>query len=394
MAQIRARGRGYSVIMDVGLDANGRRKQKRFTVKGTRADAEKKLRELLRTVDSGAYTDPGKVTVADFLRRWLNEYATPQLGPRTSEGYESIVRTHLIPSLGSVRLASLKPEDIQRFYADCLSNGRCDGRGKALSPLTVRHVAMCLHRALEHAVKWGLLPRNVADAVDAPKFQRKDMNILNESDIERVLEVAKATPYYVPFFLAMFTGLRRSEFLALKWGDVDLLTGQLSVARTIHQVADNSLVFRPPKTLKGRRTVAMTPSTIMLLRSHRDAQDALKRELCGEPLNESDMVCSHADGTPLKPDSLTCTWRALAKRVGLGHIRLHDLRHSHASLMLKQGVHPKIVAERLGHSSVMVTLDTYSHVAPGLQEAAAARFDESFNLSYNRPAASDHVTKM
>lgn len=380
MATIKPRGKGYSVIVDVGADVNGKRIQKRFSVKSNKPDAEKKMRELLRTVDNGTYVNTGKLTVGDFLERWLREYVMPSLSPRTAEEYDGIVHKHIIPALGRVVLTALKPEHIQAFYAD---RERRDKKPGVLSPLSVRHFAMCLHRALTHAVKWGLLTRNPADAVDAPRYQRVDMNIMDESEIEKMLNLARSTQYYPVFYLAIFTGMRRSEFLALKWGDVDLILGQISVSRSIHQLKDNSLVFRPTKTIKGRRTIALTPSTIMILRAHRERQEALKMELCGELLNDNDMVFCHGDFTPLKPDTVSGAWAELAERAGMKQVRLHDCRHSHASILLKQNIHPKVVQERLGHANISTTLDIYSHVAPGMQAAAALRFDEAMNVSYN-----------
>lgn len=306
------------------------------------------------------------------------------MGPRTAEEYAGIVEKHLIPGLGRIALKDLKPEHIQKFYADSLDAPRRDGKSRTISPLTVRHFAMCLHRALTHAVKWGLLTRNPADAVDAPRYQRVDMNIMDEADIEKILNYARSTQYYPVFYLAIFTGMRRSEFCALKWGDVDLMLGQISVSRSIHQLKDNTLIFRPTKTVKGRRTIALTPSTSMMLRAHRERQEALRMELSGKPLNDNDMVFCHGDFTPLKPDSVSGAWAELAERAGMGQVRLHDCRHSHASILLKQNIHPKIVQERLGHATISTTLDIYSHVTPGMQEAATLRFDETMNVSYNK----------
>lgn len=386
MATIKARGKGYSIIVDVGTDADGKRKQKRFTVRGSRADAEKKLRELLRSVDNGTYTDAGKLTLSQYLERWLREYATPSLSPRTTEGYESIIRQHLIPKLGRIPLANLKPEHIQQFYADCLSSGRSDGTG-GLNALTVRHFAMCLHRALTHAEKWGLLPRNPADAVDVPRYQRAEMRIMSEPDIEKLLDTARDTTYFPVFYMALFTGMRRSEYLALKWGDIDLILGQVSVTRSIHRLKrDNSLIFRSTKTAKGRRTIALTPSTTMVLRAYKEKQEALKMSLCNEPLADSDLVFCQPNGTPLLPDTVSHAWTKLTERIGLKGVRLHDARHTHASLMLKQGIHPKVVQERLGHATISTTLDIYSHVTPGLQQVAAQRFDEALNIGYNKQA--------
>lgn len=174
--------------------------------------------------------------------------------------------------------------------------------------------------------------------------------------------------------------MRRSELLALRWYDIDLLLCQLYVTRTLHRLGNGEIVYRAPKTAKGRRMIALSPSTALILREHKEKQEATRIQL-GIPLKDDDLVFSQFDGKPLLLDTVTHTWIKLVRRIGLQGIRLHDARHSHASLMLKAGIHPKIVQERLGHASIQITLDTYSHVAPGLQEAAAARFDELVNPS-------------
>ena len=213
-----------------------------------------------------------------------------------------------------------------------------------------------------------------------------------EDDITRFLETAKSTPYYALFYTALFIGMRRSELLALRWQDIDFILSQIYVSRSLHQLRDGSFVFRQPKTAKGRRTVALPPSAILVLNGHRTKQE-LERAMLGIPLTDDDLVFSTLEGKPLRPNTVTRAWTTLAARAGLKVIRLHDARHTHASLMLKQGIHPKIVQERLGHSSIAITLDTYSHVSPGLQEAAAKRFDESFLARYNE-AENETVRKV
>ncbi len=365
----------YTIVLNMGIDpTTGKRKQQWVSVKGNKKDAEKRLSEMLHQIDTGSFMKPGKTTMAEFLERWLKDYARPNLAPRTVEGYEHIIRRHLVPSLGSVILTQLKPEHLQRYYAEKSSKGRCDGRG-GLSPKTVRHHHVTLHDALQCAVKWGLLARNPADAVDPPRFQPHEMHTLNEDDVRRFLEVARGTPHYALFYLALYTGMRRSELLALRWSDVDLILGQVSVARSLHHLRDGETVFRSPKTAKGKRMIALPPSASMVLRDHLE-QQKMVRALLGKTLEDSDLVFSRTDGSPLLPDTITRTWIKLARRTGLSGVRLHDARHTHASLLLKQGIHPKIVQERLGHANIGITLDTYSHVAPGLQEAAAAGFDD------------------
>lgn len=370
----------YTIVFELGRDpSTGKRKQQWVSVKGTKKEAEKRLSELLNQLDNGVYMKPGKTTIAEFLEKWIRDYSWANLAPRTAEGYEHIIRRHIIPSLGKMVLTQLKPEHIQRYYSNKLTSGRHDGEG--LSPRTVRHHHMCLHTALQSAMKWGLLARNPVDAVDPPRCQRAEIQILNEDEINTLLEAAKSTLYYPLFYTALFTGMRRSELLALRWCDVDLLLCTVSVSRTLHLLNKGCVTIRPTKTAKSRRQVALSPSNALILREHRENQETL-RILSGTTLKEGDFVFSQLDGKPLLPNTVTHNWIKLVRRIGLQGIRLHDARHSHASLLLKQGVHPKIVQERLGHASIQVTLDTYSHVAPGLQEAAAVGFDE---LLFHRP---------
>lgn len=371
----------YTIVLSKGYDpVTGKRLQQWISVKGTKKDAERRLSELLHQMDTGTLIKPGKVTLAEFLDRWLHDYAWPNLSPRTVEGYEHIIERHIVPSLGSIPLARVKPEHIQRYYSEKLTSGRIDGRG-GLSPRTVRHHHVTLHDAFQNGVRWGLLARNPADAVEPPSFQSPEIRTLDEENIATFLEAARSTPYYPLFYLALYTGMRRSEILALRWSDVDLYLCQISVVRTLHHLRDGSLVFRAPKTAKSRRLVALPPSATLVLRDHQERQRA-DYAMLGRILEDDDLVFSRPDGSPLLPGTVTHAWVTLARRVGLNGIRLHDARHSHASLMLKQGIHPKVVQERLGHASIQITLDTYSHVSPGLQEAAAARFDEGLAPRY------------
>jgi integrase len=370
--------------LNLGIDPQGRRKQQWLSAKGTKKEAEKRLSELLHQLDTGTFMRPSKTTLAEFLERWLKDYAWPNLAPRTAEGYEHIIRRHLVPALGNMTLMQLKPEHLQRYYSEKLTGGRCDGK-EGLSPKTVRHHHVTLHDALRSAVKWGLLSRNPADAVSPPHVQHPEMKTWDEDDIARFLEAAKETPYHCLFYLALFTGMRRSELLGLKWNDADLILGEVSVTRSLHHLRDGSIIFRSPKTAKGRRTVALPPSATLLLKEHWEKQK-LERAMLGIPLTDDDLVFSHLDGKPLLPDTVTHAWINLVRRTGIKSIRLHDARHSHASLMLKQGIHPKIVQERLGHASIQITLDTYSHVAPGLQQAAAIRFDEGLKIEPKKEA--------
>jgi len=373
----------YSIVINLGKDSTtGKCKQRWVSVKGTKKDAEKRLSELLHQIDNGTYIVPSKTTLAEYLERWLSDYVKPNLSPRGYERYESIVRVHILPSLGSTGLTQLRPEHLQKHYTSKLNNG--------LSPRTVRYHHVVLHKALQTAVKWGLVSRNVADGVDAPRVQPTDMQTWDEDDVARFLEAIKDSPYYVLFYTAIFTGMRRSELLALRWCDVDFIFSQVYINRSLHQLKDGSYVFTQPKSAKSRRTIALSPSANLTLQKHKDKQE-VQRAMLGVSLKDEDLVFSKVEGNPLRPNTVSRAWTILAARSGLKVIRLHDARHTHASLMLKQGVHPKIVQERLGHATIAVTLDTYSHVAPGLQEAAAAGFDKLvLPRLENEPEKNDH----
>ncbi|MFC1905181.1 tyrosine-type recombinase/integrase [Chloroflexota bacterium] len=378
----------YSIAISLGKDTTGKYKYQWVSVKGTKKDAEKTLAELLHQLDTGTFMKPGKTTLAEYLERWLKDYAWSNLAPRTAEGYEHIIRRHLIPAIGNITLTQLKPERLQRYCSEKLSAGRCDGKG-ALSPRTVRHHHVTLHNALGYAFKMGLLNRNVADAVSPPRFRRCQWQVLSENDINTFLEAAKRTPYYVLFYQSLFTGMRRSELLALRWCDVDLLLCQAHVTRTLHHLRKGEIYFRAPKTDRGRRLVSLPPSAALLLQEHKEKQ-AVTRVSLEIPLKDDDLIFSDLVGKPLLPDTVTHAWVKLVRRIGLKGIRLQDARHTHASLLLKQGVHPKIVQERLGHASIQITLDTYSHVAPGLQEAAAKGFDKIVLPMREKVAVENH----
>lgn len=357
----------YSIKISIGKDpVTGKYKYQWATVKGTKKDAEKRLAEMLHQLDNGTFIKPGKTTLAEYLERWLQDYR-PNLSPRGYERYRDILRKHFIPYLGNITLTQLKPEHLQKRYTVCQNSG--------LSIGSVRYHHAVIHVALQTAVKWGLVAHNVADAVDVPRIRRAEMQTWNEDEMSRFLEHAKDSPYYAMFYTVLFTGMRRSEMLGLKWRDVDLLFGQIHVSRGLHHLKDGSYVFTEPKSAKSRRTIALSPSLALLLKKHH-AEQKLERSMLGVSLTDDDLVFGTPEGRPFRPNTVTRAWETWAARAGVKVIRLHDARHTHASLLLKQNIHPKIVQERLGHSSIQMTIDIYSHVAPGLQEAAARCFDD------------------
>ena len=378
---IRQRSKGsWEVCVDIGRDpATGKRLRHFESVKGTKKVAQQRMHELLHTLEQGAYVRPSRVTVAQFLGEWLQDYVELNCSPRTKASYEMIIRRHLIPELGSIPLSQLEPRHLQASYSRQRERGRVDGKGQ-LSPQTVRYCHSLLAEALGYAVKMGLLSRNVAQATEAPRADHKVMPTLAPEDVPRFLEAAQESPYYTLFYLLLHTGLRRGEALALRWKNVDLglaslgVSAYLSVVEAAYKL-NGTYVIKEPKTSHSRRRIALPPSLGLVLRQHKAGQEA-QRALLGKPLTDNDFVFAHPDGSPLDPSTVSHAFNKVMRKAGLPHIRLHDLRHTHASLLLQAGVHPKIVQERLGHSSIRVTLDTYSHVIGGLQEAAAQRFDD------------------
>ena len=383
---IRQRSKGsWAITIDSGKDPNTGKRMRHFeTVHGGKKVAQERLAELQVSIQKGNYIKPAKITVGECLEQWLEGYVSTNCASRTRERYEEIVRVHLTPALGSLPLSGLRPQHIQEYYAQALISGRRDGKG-GLSARTVHHHHRVLYQALRCAVKHGILVGNPAVAVDPPRPKHKEMAWLGPSEVCSILESAKQGPYYHPLYTAIYTGLRRSELLGLRWSDIELEFATLSVVHTLKQLKNGQYVFEETKTKYGRRRIALSPSLAILLRDYRAQQENLRR-LLGETLEPKDLVFSHPDGEPIRPDSLTRAFRRMAKSLGLEAVRLHDLRHAHATLMLQQGIHPKVVSERLGHSSIAITLDTYSHVLPGIQEAAALRFEEGLNYSGAIPA--------
>jgi integrase len=362
------RGNSYAAAVYTGRDENGKKHYKWVSAK-SKPEVRDKLVKLKGEVRGGTYTDP-KGTVGEYMERWLREYAK-NLAPRTYEGYQSIYRSGIKPAFGSVMLKDLRPERIQKYYPDKQDAGD--------SPTTLRHHHMMLHRAFEHAVKWQVLGRNPVDAVEPPPVRQVEMHTLNARDAVAFLKAAQKTTLGPVFHLALYTGMRRSEIMALRWQDVDLAQGKIYVTRTVHQLHNPSrIIFRGTKTKRSTRLIDLVPATVEVLTQHLENHKALCARVGGKFANDRLLFCQFDTETqtwePLKPDRVGRAWSSLIEKLGYAHVRFHDARHTHASLLLKQGTHMKIVQERLGHATISTTMDIYSHVAPGMQKQAAEAF--------------------
>ena len=357
----------WSVILDLGRDpVTGKRRQFWRSVKGPKRDAETLLVHLLHQRDTGIDVPPGKMTVGDYLKRWLRDYAEPNTAPKTVQRYEEVVRLHLAPALGALPLTKLRPLHIQEAYGKILAKG--------LSARTVLHCHRVLREALQQAVRWQLVTRNAADAVVPPRPQRHETRALGPDQVAAILTAASSTRHGTLIELAVMTGLRKGELLGLRWDDLDLDAGTLYVRQTCQWLPRRGFTFRAPKTAGSRRSVAIAADTVRVLRRHR-AKQAEERLALGAAYNDQNLVFTTPLGTPIDPSNLRRAWELVVEQAGIGHVRFHDLRHAHATLLLREGVHPKVVSERLGHSGVGITLDTYSHVLPNLQADAAERLE-------------------
>jgi len=314
----------------------------------------------------------GDMSIGEFLELWL-AHMRERVRATTYEGYECLLRCHVPSELRVLQLVELTPLGLQRMYADLLAGGE---ERRTLSAGSVLNLHLVLTQAFGQAVRWQLVPTSPAAGAQAPRPRRSQPAAVSPELLNRLIAVATGTPLELPVAIAAATGMRRGEILALRWTDV---ASDLSFAhvRASLQATREGLAFDRPKTARSRRAIALPTFLRPFLERQRQAQVAQKEGL-GEAWQETDLLVTRQDGSPVNPDSLSSAWRRLVRKHGLPPVRFHDLRHAHATLMLLQGVHPKVVSERLGHASVGITLDTYSHVLPSMQSQAVEAFDRLF----------------
>ena len=370
---IRARGaNAWELKYDAGSDpVTGKRITRFKTVRGAKRDAQRELRAILTAVDGCAYVDPSKLTVAEWLRQWLDE-AQHSVARKTLERYREIVERHLVPALGAIALTKLQAIHIQHYYVEALASGRRDGTG-GLSARTVNHHDRVLNVAMKRARALRLIPTNPVEDVSRPRVEQHEMQVLEPAECAALLAAARDSRIFPIIILTLGTGLRRGEVLGLRWSDVDLARKIVIVQQSLEQTRAG-LAFKTPKTRKSRRTIALSPTLVEVLHAHR-AKQAAERLALGMSRAPDGLTFTRLDGDPIWPDALTKEFGRIVRRAKVRRITFHGLRHTHATDLLRAGVHPKIASERLGHSTVGITLDTYSHATPSLQEDAAMRID-------------------
>jgi integrase len=363
---IRKRGKKYAVVFYLGLDENGKKKYKWFSGFDTKKAASEYLLEKGTEITKGMYVDPKGATVESFFTEWL-EYKRTRVRIGTYVNYEKTIQKHIIPHLGRHKMDKLSAPHLQRMYTKLLNPD--EGNLRATS---VKEVHTLISTVLKQAVKWGVVQRNVAQLVDPPRRDTKSMQTWSVDQVQTFLDAAQDSKYYVVYLMAITTGMRKGEILGLHWDDVDIPGRRLQVVRTLGYYK-STLTIGPPKTDSGRRTVTFPDLLADALTKHRKQQVEARMKM-GAQYNDAGYVFARPDGSPVKIDGLRGDWRRLMREIDVPTITFHSLRHTHATLLFQQDVHPKVVQERLGHSSVRITLDIYSHVIPSMQDKVAEDF--------------------
>ncbi|MPZ99500.1 MAG: tyrosine-type recombinase/integrase [Dehalococcoidia bacterium] len=357
----RADGR-WEATLHLGWGPDGKRLRRKVVAK-TKAEAASRIAQVRREVDAGLNPQAGKLTVGAWLDTWLRDEAAPTVRPRTLVQYQTIVRLHLRPALGHIKLRALTPSQIRKYEADKVAGG--------LSPRSVQNHHIVLRRALEVATRYQYVDRNVARLVSAPRAERHESRPLTRDEATRLLTAAAGHPLEALFVLAASTGMRRAEVLGLTWQHVDLDAGTVRVEKTLVRY-DGAYHLDPPKTAQSRRTVVIPGGVVDALRAHRQRQTdaAVAAEVWG---NAWGLVFTDAIGRPVSERRVHSEFWALLDRAQVRRVRFHDLRHGAATFLLAQGVPMKVVQSILGHAQIAITADLYSHVAPELHRDAADR---------------------
>ncbi|TPE65923.1 tyrosine-type recombinase/integrase [Halalkalibacterium halodurans] len=349
----------------INYKENGKYKKKLKRGFKTKKEAEAAMVEAQDALNKGNYIEPSKELYKDFMNTWLNDKKT-NIQESTFSNYKYLVEKHILPVLGDIELRKITPRDIQSLYNNLKDQ---------ISDENIRKIHTVIKDSLNRAAKWEMILKNPATLVDAPKVSKKEIEVWDEEEIKMFLEASKDSRYYCAFLLALTTGMRQGEILGLRWKDIDVDNQTISVVQTLSH--SGKKLKAGAKTDAGNRKISIDSNTLEQILKLRTKY---KQEmLANRPIYEDhDLVIRTSVGTPLSPRNLLRSFYSLIKKAEVKPIRFHDLRHTHASLLLKQGVNPKIVSERLGHANVRITLDTYSHLLPNLQKETAEQFGKLF----------------
>jgi integrase len=370
-------GTSYRVRVESEPDpSTGKRRQWTIGTYKTRKDAEAAVAKAVADAENGTAVDPSKLTIRQYMKTWLASHE-PDLRPSAYAGYETNVRRHIIPKLGNLRLQQLTTLHVQDFYTKLRTEGRTDGRG-GLAAQTVKNIARILGQALQDATDSKLVARNVAATVRPPKVKRIEMKTWDDDQIQRFIDVARDDYYGPPLIVELLTGMRRGEVLGVRWQDVDLDRGTIKVQQALVDVHGH-LHAEPPKTQSGRRTIDLLRISIDMLKEHKARQMERRASIVQAQPKYGNLVFTTREGKPLMPRNLRRRFLELTERAKLPRIRMHDMRHSHASEMLAATQDIQAVAARLGHASPGFTLNVYGHLLEGQQRRAVDRLEATMS---------------
>ena len=362
----------WELTVDQGRGADGKRRRKFVSFKGSKSQAQQKLRELLMDQHRGVPIATEKITVRQWLTKWMAEYVKPNARQRTVERYQGIIDRHIVPAIGHVVLSKLAPSEIQAMEAALTDKG--------MAPKGVELIHTVISGCYKYALRMEVVWRNPAKAVTPPKVTRREVEPPDIARVKRLLALAEQEehPLFPALHLIAYTGLRRGEALGLRHQDINLEAGTISVVQSIGRSLEKGIIVEPTKTNAGRRAVDLDDGTVDVLRAHIGRQLLRRMELEGLYQDEG-LLFPGPLGEPLNPMALTRVYQSFAKRLGLQGARLHDLRHFHASVMLQNGASLLLVSRRLGHASVATTGDVYGHLMPGAQKEAANAFAKAMD---------------
>lgn len=365
-------GVSWQIIIENGVDNKGIRKRIYKSVKGTKKEAQKVMTKMLNELNTGTYIEPTKTSVSEYLKEWMKTYIEPNLSPTTIVGYKANVYGHIIPHLGNIPIQNLNAIEIQKFY-NKLSKEENPRTKKPLSARTIEHIHANLNSALKQAVKLGIIEKNPIEAVVKPKVKEYKADVYDEDEVKKLLTYVKETRLEVPVSLGVGLGLRRGEVLGLKWSSIDFENKKIKIESNLVYV-NKEFIFKSPKSSAGERTLIVPDAIIEMLKKHKKVQN-VNRLALGSEYQHNQLVCCEPDGRPIIPGSFSNRFTEFLKQHNLKQIRFHDLRHTHASLLLKYGVAAKVASTRLGHSSIGITLDLYSHIYNEVEVEAANKIE-------------------
>lgn len=358
-------GNSWYYVLELGK-VNGKRRQKKKRGFKTKREAQNALTEVEHALlKDGTFSEPSKMLYKEYLNSWLEDKRI-LIKESTFKTYSWLINKYIIPNLGNIELSKIRPIDIQKLYNEIINSN-------LLSRENVQKIHSLINDSLKKAERWGLIKRNVASLVDRPKAYKSELKVWDIGEVKSFLKVAESSRYYIAFLLALTTGMRQGEILALRWKDIDFNNNTLSIKQTLNHAGNK--IIAGAKTKSGQRSIALPNETIHFLVKHKETIDNEKR-VAGILYTNHDLVVCTNIGTPCLPRNLLRSFYSLIEKIDITKIRFHDLRHTHATLLLKEGIHPKVVAERLGHSNIRVTLDTYSHVLPSMQLETANKIND------------------